>query len=106
MASIPVRGRHARRKAVLSAHNTLVFAIGAYLQHARIARGLDQGDVAAAANIDQSYVSSIENGGWDESGDNRVRAYLEHVGIPNQNALLTLTQTMSKLRQDLLDALV
>ncbi|NQU97431.1 MAG: helix-turn-helix transcriptional regulator [Chloroflexi bacterium] len=76
------------------------------MQHARIARGLDQDDVAAAANIDQSYVSSIENGGWEESGDSRVRAYLEHIGIPNQNAILTLTQTMSKLHQDLLNAFV
>ena len=105
MPIIPVRGRRSTRKAVFSAYNTLVYAVGAYLQSYRVARGLDQGTVASQANIDQSDVSGIENGHWDEMSNERLRAYIRVVRIPNEARVVQLIDSLDKVHSQLPAAL-
>ena len=101
MAIVRVTGRRARRKAVLSAYNTLVFAIGAYFQQAREAKQLDQEDVAERTGMTQTHVSWIETGEWDKSGPERVRAYIRVVGLPNAARIIRVLEALDQVCEEL-----
>lgn len=105
MAIVKVAGRRARRKAVLSAYNTLAYAMGAYFQQAREQRNLDQEDVATLAKMNQTQVSWIETGRWENTGSERLREYIQAVKLPNESALIEVVEGLDTIAANLPKAL-
>lgn len=99
MPTIKVTGRRARRKAVLSAYNTLVYSLGAYFQSVREHRGLDQEDVASKTGMGQTHVSWIETGAWDHAGEDRVRDYIRAIRLPNESLLMDVLEELDDLHR-------
>lgn len=105
MTIVKVSGRRARRKAVLSAYNTLALSLGAYFQQARMQRNLDQTDVAKMTGMSQSQVSYIETAEWQHADNESLRQYIRAIQLPNETLLIETIEALDAICERLPEAL-